>query len=93
MNDSPRPAGTARSAPDGLLPALPNTDLKLAMAASGALFSGYVLVHMLGNLKVYQGAQKFDAYAELLRTAGAPVLPRGTVLWTEIGRASCRERV
>ena len=48
VNDSPRPAGTARSAPDGLLPALPNTDLKLAMAASGALFSGYVLVHMIG---------------------------------------------
>jgi succinate dehydrogenase / fumarate reductase, cytochrome b subunit len=81
VKDTPRPAGATRSTPDGLLPALPNTDLKLAMAASGALFSGYVLVHMLGNLKIYQGEEKFNAYAEFLRTAGAPVLPRGTVLW------------
>jgi len=67
------------------LPELSNTDLKLAMAGSGALFSGYVLVHMLGNLKVYQGEEKFNAYAEFLRTAGAPVLPRGTVLWAARG--------
>lgn len=59
--------------------------VKLAMAGSGAVFSGYVLAHMLGNLKIYQGAEKFDAYAEFLRTAGAPVLPRGTVLWTARG--------
>ncbi|WP_082157290.1 succinate dehydrogenase cytochrome b subunit [Kocuria sp. SM24M-10] len=63
------------------LPELSSTDLKLGMAGSGAVFSGYVLVHMLGNLKVYQGEEKFNAYAEFLRTAGAPVLPRGTVLW------------
>lgn len=63
------------------LSAVPTPDVKLAMAGSGAVFSGYVLVHMLGNLKVYQGPEKFDAYAELLRTAGAPVLPRGTLLW------------
>ncbi|MFI7580061.1 succinate dehydrogenase [Kocuria kalidii] len=85
VNVPPRPAGAARSAPARLLPEVPNTDLKLAMAGSGALFSAYVLVHMLGNLKVYQGAEKFDAYAEFLRTAGAPVLPRGTVLWTARG--------
>ncbi len=81
MNVSPRSARTDRSAPAGPLPALPTPELKLAMAGSGALFSAYVLVHMLGNLKVYQGEEKFNAYAAFLRTAGAPVLPRGTVLW------------
>lgn len=75
MNASPRPA----------LPELSTTTVKLAMAGSGALFSGYVLVHMLGNLKVYQGPEKFNAYAEFLRTAGAPVLPRGTLLWAARG--------
>lgn len=81
MTATPRPAPPAPPA----LTAVSNTDLKLAMAGSGALFSGYVLVHMLGNLKVYQGEEKFNAYAELLRTAGAPVLPRGTLLWTARG--------
>ncbi|MFI7495717.1 succinate dehydrogenase [Kocuria sp. M4R2S49] len=85
VNVSPRPAGTDRSAPAGPLPALPNAELKLAMAGSGALFSAYVLVHMLGNLKIYQGEEKFNAYAASLRTAGAPVLPRGTVLWAARG--------
>ncbi|MEX5298135.1 succinate dehydrogenase [Kocuria sp. CPCC 205292] len=85
VNDTPRPAGTGRPAPAGLLPGLPNTELKLAMAGSGALFSAYVLVHLLGNLKVYQGEEKFNAYAAFLRTAGAPVLPRGTVLWAARG--------
>ena len=70
------------------LPALgtPSTPtVKLAVAGSGAVFSGYVLVHMLGNLKIYQGEEKFNAYAQFLRTAGAPVLPRGAVLWTARG--------
>ncbi|MFI7483858.1 succinate dehydrogenase [Kocuria sp. M1R5S2] len=78
VNSTPRPELPAP-------PELSNTALKLAMAGSGTVFSGYVLAHMLGNLKVYQGPEKFDAYAEFLRTAGAPVLPRGTLLWTARG--------
>ncbi|GGG49214.1 succinate dehydrogenase Cd [Kocuria dechangensis] len=85
VNASPaRPDEQSRPAlPE--LPELSTATVKLAMAGSGALFSGYVLAHMLGNLKVYQGPEKFNAYAELLRTAGAPVLPRGTVLWAARG--------
>lgn len=78
MNATPRPALPQ-------LPELSTTAVKLAMAGSGTVFSGYVLAHMLGNLKVYQGPEKFDAYAELLRTVGAPVLPRGTLLWAARG--------
>lgn len=58
-----------------------SADLKLAMAASGTLFSGYTLAHMLGNLQVYLGRGVFDGYARHLRTLGAPVLPPRTVLW------------
>ena len=59
----------------------PTPDVKLAMASSGAVLSGYTVVHMLGNLQVYLGRGRFDSYAHHLRTLGAPVLPRRTVLW------------
>jgi succinate dehydrogenase / fumarate reductase cytochrome b subunit len=54
---------------------------KLAMAGSGVIFVGFVLGHMAGNLKVYQGAEKFNAYAEGLREMGAPVFGHGQLLW------------
>lgn len=54
---------------------------KLVMAITGLLLFGFVLVHMLGNLKVFQGADKFNAYAEFLREAGYPLLPHGGLLW------------
>ncbi|KAA9394407.1 succinate dehydrogenase cytochrome b subunit [Kocuria coralli] len=59
----------------------PTPQLKLAMAASGTLFSGFTVVHMLGNLQVYQGREAFDGYARFLRTVGSPVLPEKTLLW------------
>jgi succinate dehydrogenase / fumarate reductase cytochrome b subunit len=54
---------------------------KYAMAVSGIVLMLYVLTHMLGNLKVYLGGADLDAYAEWLRTAGEPALPRATLLW------------
>ncbi len=51
------------------------------MAISGIVLFGFVLTHMLGNLKLYQGAEKLNAYAEWLREMGAPVLPHGGALW------------
>ncbi len=54
---------------------------KLLMAASGLILWGFVIVHMLGNLKVYQGAAAFNHYAEWLRTVGAPIFGRGQLLW------------
>ena len=55
--------------------------LKLLMAVSGAIFIAYVALHMFGNLKVFQGQEKFDSYAEFLRTFGEPVLPYEGFLW------------
>ena len=51
------------------------------MAATGSFLILFVLGHMAGNLKVYQGAEKFNAYAEFLREVGAPVLGHGQFLW------------
>lgn len=54
---------------------------KILMALTGVVLFGFVVVHMVGNLKIYQGQEKFDAYARFLREAGAPVLGHGEALW------------
>lgn len=54
---------------------------KAVMAVSGLMLFGFVLTHMLGNLKVYQGAEKFNHYAESLRTLGEPFFGHGQFLW------------
>src|SRR2546426_12333478 len=40
---------------------------KVVMAVTGFILFGFVLGHMAGNLQVFLGQEKFDAYAELLR--------------------------
>ncbi|MEM1179827.1 MAG: succinate dehydrogenase cytochrome b subunit [Acidobacteriota bacterium] len=54
---------------------------KVVMAVTGLMLFGFVLAHMVGNLKIYQGAEKLDAYAVGLRELGAPVLGYGEALW------------
>jgi len=54
---------------------------KILMAISGVMLLGFVFFHMLGNLKLYQGAAKFDAYAEFLRVVGAPIFGHDQFLW------------
>lgn len=51
------------------------------MALTGIVLFGFVLVHMLGNLKLYQGPEKLNGYAEWLREVGSPVLPHSGLLW------------
>jgi succinate dehydrogenase cytochrome b subunit len=55
--------------------------LKVLMAVSGIVLFGFVLAHMAGNLHLYQGADRMNAYGEYLREAGSPVLGRGEALW------------
>ncbi|MFQ6047002.1 MAG: succinate dehydrogenase cytochrome b subunit [Gemmatimonadales bacterium] len=55
--------------------------LKVLMAVTGALFILYVIAHMMGNLKAFQGPEKFNAYAEFLREVGYPVLGHSQFLW------------
>jgi succinate dehydrogenase / fumarate reductase cytochrome b subunit len=63
-------------------PALYSTHVgkKYAMAVSGMVLMAFVLLHMVGNLKLYLGAGPMDAYARWLRDVGEPALPRETLL-------------
>lgn len=54
---------------------------KYVMAVSGVIWMGYVLAHMVGNLKVYFGEDDLNHYAEWLRTIGTPALPNTVLLW------------
>ena len=54
---------------------------KIMMAATGLVLIGFVVVHMLGNLKVFLGEEHFNEYAEFLREVGAPAVPHEGLLW------------
>jgi len=54
---------------------------KFYMAVSGAILIGFLIAHMVGNLKMYMGPEAFNHYAEFLRVVGEPVLPRMVGLW------------
>src|SRR4051795_4634951 len=54
---------------------------KYAMAISGLVLMGYVLLHMVGNLKIFFGAESLNKYSEWLREVGEPALPREWLLW------------
>ncbi len=59
---------------------------KIAMALSGAILFLFVIGHMVGNLKAFQGQDidgkyKLDIYAEFLRSVGAPLFGHGQLLW------------
>lgn len=45
---------------------LSSIGLKLIMAATGVILSGFVLGHMIGNLKAFEGAEALNAYGKLL---------------------------
>lgn len=59
----------------------PSVYAKFLMAGTGTIFALFVLVHMIGNLKIYQGAEAFNSYAHWLRAAFYPVLPHEGLLW------------
>src|ERR1700755_3596155 len=54
---------------------------KVVMAVTGVVLVGFVVSHMLGNLKIFAGAEVIDAYAVFLRTMGAPLFPNNSLLW------------
>ena len=54
---------------------------KILMALTGIVLFGFIVLHMLGNLKVFAGAEGFNAYAEFLREVGYPAVPHQGALW------------
>jgi succinate dehydrogenase / fumarate reductase cytochrome b subunit len=62
---------------------------KYVMAITGLIGIGFVITHMIGNLKVYLGpivedgerVYDIDIYGEFLRDLAVPLLPRTYLLW------------
>jgi succinate dehydrogenase / fumarate reductase cytochrome b subunit len=54
---------------------------KVAMGISGLLLVGFVVGHMVGNLKIYFGEEYYNAYAEALREIGHPLFGHNQFLW------------
>jgi succinate dehydrogenase / fumarate reductase, cytochrome b subunit len=54
---------------------------KVVMAVTGMVLVGFVIAHMLGNLKIFLGPATIDTYAAFLRTMGEPLLPYSLLLW------------
>ncbi|WP_030172760.1 succinate dehydrogenase cytochrome b subunit [Spirillospora albida] len=53
---------------------------KAVMAVTGGVLVTFLITHMLGNLKIFLGAEEFNHYAHWLRTIGEPAVPHRTVL-------------
>jgi succinate dehydrogenase / fumarate reductase cytochrome b subunit len=59
---------------------------KYVMAITGIIGLGYVVAHMVGNLKMFlgkdpDGTYSIDHYGEFLRELLVPILPRTVTLW------------
>jgi succinate dehydrogenase / fumarate reductase, cytochrome b subunit len=54
---------------------------KIVMAVTGVILVGFVIAHMLGNLKIFLGEEAIDRYAVFLREVGEPLFPYEVLLW------------
>ena len=54
---------------------------KWVMALTGIGLMAYVLLHMIGNLKMYFGPDDLNHYSEWLRELLVPFFPRSVTLW------------
>src|SRR5580704_14647333 len=54
---------------------------KVVMAVTGAVLILFVLAHMAGNLKIFNGPEEINAYSRFLREVGWPELGYGQLLW------------
>ena len=55
--------------------------LKATMAATGLVYVGFVLVHMLGNLQIFLGAEALNVYAYNLQHTGPMIGKSGAIVW------------
>ena len=55
--------------------------LKATMAATGLVYVGFVLVHMLGNLQIFLGAEALNVYAYNLQHTGPMIMESGAIVW------------
>lgn len=72
----------AKAAPNRLV-ALWNSVIgkKVVMAVTGVVLILFVIGHVLGNLKIFNGPEEINAYSRFLREVGWPELGYGQLLW------------
>ena len=58
---------------------------KIVVAITGVVLFGFLILHMIGNLKVFFGPTALDQYAMHLRTIGEGIFGWGGVLWITRG--------
>lgn len=54
---------------------------KAVMAITGLIWFGYLVLHLWGNLKIFEGPAQLNQYADFLRYVGGPLLARQQLLW------------
>ena len=54
---------------------------KVVMTVTGVVLVGFVIFHMVGNLKIFSGLDEIDAYSRFLREMGYPGLGYEQLLW------------
>lgn len=54
---------------------------KWVMGLTGVALLGFIVVHMIGNLHLYEGPLEIHEYAETLRDLGTKLVPRTWLLW------------
>lgn len=54
---------------------------KWVMGVTGVILMGFVLTHLIGNLKLYLSKEELNLYAEALREIPGHLLPRTFLLW------------
>ena len=54
---------------------------KVIMAVTGVILVGFLVLHMYGNLKMFQGPVVFNDYAAGLREIGHPIFGHEHLLW------------
>jgi succinate dehydrogenase / fumarate reductase cytochrome b subunit len=77
-----RPIKTRRAAPWPIAFYRSAVGKKWVMAVTGIILLGFVLVHMIGNLKLYLSREEINLYGEALRDIPGHLLPRTVFLWT-----------
>jgi len=55
---------------------------KWVMAVTGLMLMGFVIFHLIGNLKLFLSKEEINLYGEALRNMPGHLLPRTFLLWT-----------
>lgn len=75
-------ATTGRRPITGLLALWDSTiGKKFVMAITGIILFGYVVLHLWGNLKIFDGARTINNWGVFLRVFGDPVFSNSQILW------------